>query len=195
MQLRTPLRVLVRHGEVHRDMNSPPPQIANELWEGIWRVKTKTWKELGGADIPDFMATTIASDIGPIPNDGKNLEFLIAVRTVVEAPASIDSRIEQLREVAAQAEWQDFVGRNGGISSIIERFFPYFIATIPTLSPNARDKLYHMRLNTPEKLSTVSDETLLSIKGIGPAKLRIIREYCNSIEHNRDVEMVDQVVR
>lgn len=30
-QLRTPLRILLRHGEIHRDMHRTPPVIATEL--------------------------------------------------------------------------------------------------------------------------------------------------------------------
>jgi hypothetical protein len=122
MQLRTPLRVLLRHGEVHSDRNRSPAKIANEPWEGIWLIKTKTWKELGGADIPNFEGSTIASDIGQIPNDCEYLEFLIVVRTAVEAPTSIDSRIEKLEQIATENKWQAFVGRHGGLSSLIGKF-------------------------------------------------------------------------
>jgi hypothetical protein len=50
LQLRTPLRVLLRHGEIHTDINTEPPKIAMEMWEGWWHTKTKTFREIG-ADI------------------------------------------------------------------------------------------------------------------------------------------------
>ena len=40
LQLRTPLRVLTKHGEMHKDRKSPPPSHAKELWEGLWIPKT-----------------------------------------------------------------------------------------------------------------------------------------------------------
>lgn len=114
LQLRTPLRVLWRHGELHTDPDAPPPQIIREPWEGMWMVKTKTWRELGGADIPDFHSTELASDIGPVPNDGRFLEFLITVRVIVEATDPINLRTHRLRRELLRDEWRDFVERYGG---------------------------------------------------------------------------------
>ena len=62
MQLRTPLRVLKRHGEIHSDINTELPQIVNEMWEGIWLAKTRTFRELG-IDIDEFQESTMASNI------------------------------------------------------------------------------------------------------------------------------------
>ena len=78
MQLRTPLRVLSRHGETHEGLTDPP-KIANEQWEGYWTPVLKSYKELG-IDIPDviFESGTTASDIGQIPiNGGHYLKFLL----------------------------------------------------------------------------------------------------------------------
>lgn len=46
MQLRTPLRVLLRHGEKHQGPKEPPV-IAREQWKGIWIPVSKSWAELG----------------------------------------------------------------------------------------------------------------------------------------------------
>lgn len=130
LQLRTPLRVLCRHGAIHSDPTSPPPPIIHELWEGIWMVKTKTWKELGGADFPEFRPTEIASDIGPVPNDGRFLEFLITIRVIAEAAEPVDTRADRLRQELLRDEWRDFVGRYGsgsidrGVDTIIGRLLP-----------------------------------------------------------------------
>lgn len=194
-QLRTPLRVLRWDGVAHTDRNTPPPQVVEAGWEGFWAIKLKTWKELGGADIPDFEASTVASDIGPVPKNGNYREFLIAVRTAIEDDSSIDERIEKLCEVADQEEWQDFMDRHGGVDSIIGRFFPLFIDTIPTITSETASALFRLNLDTPNKLSAASDETLLAIKGVGPAKLQTMRNYCADIAVNRDVETVDRVVR
>jgi hypothetical protein len=104
MQLRTPLRVLLRHGALHTDRHKTPPQIALEPWEGIWLPVTKSMQEIiegpdsttealrfGIAYDASFgaLGNTMASDVGPILAKDY-LPFLIAVRRVVEAN---DSRI------------------------------------------------------------------------------------------------------
>ena len=43
LQLRTPLRVLLRHGELYLRNDGGQPHIAHEPWEGIWLPKTKTF--------------------------------------------------------------------------------------------------------------------------------------------------------
>lgn len=131
MQLRTPLRVLLRHGEIHTDRNTKPPRIALEPWEGIGLPKVKTFRELG-VDIDNPSMGTMASSIGQIQNDGGNfLPFLIAVRTIVESHDSIESRIKLLREMPITDDLQIYVDKLWGIDHIIGIFFPSFISTIP----------------------------------------------------------------
>lgn len=181
MQLRTPLRVLLRHGEIHTDRVKVPPKIALERWEGIWFPKTKTFKELG-IDVPELPPhSTHASDVGPIRPDDY-LPFLIAVRRIIEAHDTIKHRIEKLREMPIVADWRVFASKHGGIDGIIERFFPKFMNL-------AAD------LNTPNRIAAASDETLLGIKGIGPAKLKAIRKRCAGVTENRDADRVENVIR
>lgn len=181
MQLRTPLRVLLRHGEIHTDGTKPPPKIALERWEGIWFPKAKTFKELG-IDVPELPPpSTHASDVGPIRPDDY-LPFLIAVRRIIEAHDTIEHRIEKLREMPIVADWRVFVSKHGGIDGIIEGFFPKFMNLATGL-------------DTPNRIAAVSDETLLGIKGIGPAKLKAIRERCACITENRDADRVENVIR
>lgn len=129
MQLRTPLRVLAWHGRTHSDIDSPPPQVAKEIWEGFWIEKTKTFHELG-IDMDEPTDGSMASDIGYVI-DSEYLPFLIAVRKIVEMPESIDSRIAQLRNMRMPKEWKDYVDRHGGIEKIIDYFFPRFVDTLP----------------------------------------------------------------
>lgn len=180
LQLRTPLRVLLRHGEIHSDLNSEPPKIAMEMWEGIWVPKPKTWRELG-VDAKEFPESTIASHIGPIlAND--YLPFLIAIREVVELNDSIDNRISKLRKMLSVCEWQEYLNRHGGTEKIVQYFFPIFM-NLPA------------GLETPNRIAAASDETLLGIKGIGPAKLKAIRARCASITENRDADRIENVIR
>jgi len=182
MQLRTPLRVLLRHGEIHATRTKPPPKIALEMWEGIWFPKTKAFKELG-IDFPELPLppSTHASDVGPIRPDDY-LPFLIAVRRIIEAHDTIEHRIEKLREMPIVADWRIFVSKHGGIDGIIEKFFPIFMNLAAGL-------------DTPNRIAAASDKTLLGIKGIGPAKLKTIRERCAAITENRDADRVENVIR
>jgi len=195
MQLRTPLRVLLRHGEIHTNINTAPPQIIKELWEGIWTTKTKTYRELG-VDIDEVKDLTCASDIGQIPQDGgEYLKFLIAIRKIVELDEPIDNRIKKLREMPILDEWKTYLEKHGGIETIVSYFFPKFIETIPSLNQSTEDELCKLDLNTPNRIATAPDETLLSIKGIGQAKLKAIRDYCAGTTDKRDADRVEDVIR
>lgn len=197
LQLRTPLRVLLRDGELYLKNDGHQPQIAREPWEGIWvPVSTKSFEETacGPDSTADNIAffrrldaglaaagRTVASQIGPIRADDY-LPFLIAIREIVELNDSIEHRINKLREMLSACDWQEFIGKHGGMDKIIERFFPKFMNLAASL-------------DTPNRISAASDETLLTIKGIGPAKLKAIRERCAATTENRDADRVEDVIR
>jgi hypothetical protein len=193
MQLRTPLRVLLRHGEIHTDINSEPPKIAMEMWEGIWVIKSKPWSELG-IDLSELPPPSYASAIGPIHAEDY-LPFLITVRKVVELDDSIEVRINILREKSQEVAWKIFVEKHGGIDKIIGYFFPEFIYTIPKINDATIAELTRLNLDTPNRIAGAPDKTLLSIKGIGQAKLKTIREYCTGIANSRDAKRFDNVTR
>lgn len=199
MQLRTPLRVLSRHGETHTDINSEPPKIANELWEGIWVLEVKPYP---GQPLAQF--GQMASSIGQISQDGGDyLPFLIAVREIVESDDSIESRIKRLSEMPMVGNWQMIVNRHGpshisksrGIDWIIEYFFPRFTYAIPKINSTTAEELSTLGLDTPNSIASAPDETLLGIKGIGQSKLKAIRDYCASNTKNRDAKRLDSVTR
>jgi len=247
LQLRTPLRVLLRHGEIHTDINKEPPKIAMEMWEGIWILKLKTYRELG-IDIDDPQGPH-ASDVGQVMPDDY-LPFLIAIRKIVELNEPIEHRIKKLREMPILDKWETYIEKHGGmekiiryffsefidivpvaireilelhepiekridklrempvvgdwktylenhdgIDKVIDRLFPKFIDTIPKLSFSMKDDLSKLSLNTPNRIAAASDKTLLSIKGIGKAKLKAIRDYCATITDNRDADRVEDVIR
>lgn len=195
MQLRTPLRVLRRHGELHTNGNMPPPRIADEIWEGVWLPQTKSLGELGMPSV-GFAESSMATEIGPIKGGiGPYLAFLCAVRTCVEAHDLVEVRVDNLKAVLAGPDFTGFVRRHGGATAIIDRFFPPFLNTIPTLPATAITELRSKRLSTLAKLSTVSDETLLAIKGIGPAKLKALRAYCDTFKNGQNEKRVDLVKR
>ena len=192
MQLRTPLRVLLRHGEIHTDINTEPPKIAMEMWEGIWTMKTKTYRELG-IDIDEIQGTH-ASEIGQIlPDD--YLPFLIATRKIVELNDSMENRIAKLREMLPACKWQEFLRKHGGPEKIVQYFFPRHIRPMPKLPAGTVGELSKLGFNTPARIAKASDEVLLGMKGIGPAKLQAMREHCADMAKHRDADRVENVTR
>lgn len=193
LQLRTPLRVLLRHGEQHLDVNREPPEIAREMWEGVWLPMTKTFRDLG-LDIDEFPTGTAASDAGQISPEAY-LPFLVTVRRIVESDESIQCRIARLRQVPMEGAWKVGVDGHGGIDSIIDYFFTPFVRTIPKIGDAISTTLSERGVTTPNAIAAASDDSLLSIKGLGPAKLEAIRSYCAGISQHRDADRVDNVTR
>lgn len=192
-QLRTPLRVLRRHGDQYLATDGKQPQIAHDLSEGIWLPLTKMWKELSGVELTEF-TSSVASDVGPVMV-ADYLPFLIAFREAVEAGGTIEQRIASLEAMGVDDRWGEYVRQHGGIDSVVARFFPVFVYTVPALISDAAEELSKLGLDTPNLLADAPDDTLLAVMGIGPAKLRAIRAYCQSVTDNRDACRVDRVMR
>lgn len=191
-QLRIPLRVLGRHGEAHRDMHGLAPTIAMAPFEGNWLPVTRTFRELG-IDMDEWPEWNIASDIGPILSS-EYLPFLLAVRSIVEGPGTPTGRRDQLINELERQIWDNMRARSGGSNTVADRFFPPFISMISGLSSHTVSSLKAMGLTTPRTLRQATDADLLSIKGVGPAKLRKIRSACSE-SLDPDEELVDLVVR
>lgn len=196
MQLRTPLRVLRRHGELFFDLPNEPPHIARAQWEGIWTSQTHSFRELG-IELDEHPAAQMASSIGPIPFDGGDyLKFLIAVREIVELANSIEDRLARLYIEVSKSQWTQF-GHACKLSphSIGEYFFPYFVSTITGLTVASTNSMKIMGLSTPAAIDDVPDDVLLGINGIGPAKLRFVRTRCAEIVIDRHHDRIDMVKR
>lgn len=52
--------------------------------------------------------------------------------------------------------------------------------------------LIRLGLDTPNRITAATDETLLGIKGIGQARLKAIRDYCAKIADSRDDKRVER---
>lgn len=195
IQLRTPLRVLLRHGEIHEGLSDPPP-IAKNQWEGFWTPLLKTFREMG-IDLNGTLSLdgTMASDVGQIPrNGGEYLTLLMGLREIVESDSAIEQRRQALRGELRKPEWADYCARLGGKQAVCDKFFPPFIGTITGLSQSIVKELWTTGLRTPNALSTATDKDLLAIQGVGPAKLKAIRAACLKAQHPA-CEFVDNVVR
>lgn len=193
IQMRTPLRILLRDGEVIEGSEAPPV-ITDEPWQGIWMPETKSYRELG-LDIDEFQPSARASDIGPIPADGgEYLAFVKRVRQVVESKASIQERRTHLYDLLRTQTSLEYVQKLGGEQRCIAMFFPRFIDTISGLSKVSVDGLAASGWVTPNQLASMPDDRLLEVKGIGPAKLKAIRQACIAAQ-DKDNEFVDLVQR
>lgn len=122
LQLRTPLRVLRWHGKVHTDRDSPPPKVVEAEWEGVWVLKPKNWKELGGVDIPEFETTT-ASDIGPV-EASKYFPYLLGMHEISEGNQMRHVKEEALRAFLSRPEWAVFNKAHGGAAAVIAAVLP-----------------------------------------------------------------------
>lgn len=189
LDLRTPLRVLKRHGERHSGLTPPPVIVRNER-EGFWSVWLKSWREMG-YNVDDY-ESTISSEIGQVVSD-KFLPFLIAVRGIVERQEDVNSRILALRAELKRVEWSVYVNAYNGVEVIVERFFPFFTNTIPNVSSDLKSELIKHGYKAPIDFINATDSKLLSFSGLGKVRLRAIRQYvngCNVVNNDR-VDMVE----
>lgn len=185
MQPRIPLRVLARHGETHTDLRRDPPAIALAGFEGIWIPFMHGQPGFGGS---------MASTIGPIPTDGGEfLLFLITVRKIVEKDSPIEDRACELKSVLKLPEWRTFARKlkSPRHGDLVGQFFPRTVDTIPGLPATSKDALVAAKLDTAAKIAQASDATLLAIKGLGKAKLDIIRAWQLTVSSQESTRQED----
>lgn len=196
MQLRTPLRVLWRHGELFCDLPNEPPEIARATWEGIWTTYGPSFRELG-IDLDEPSPGQMASEIGPIPIDGGDyLKFLIAVREILESVNSIDDRLASLAAEVDRSKWACFKhARFHSAHHIGNYFFPSLLDTIPRLTRKAAENLQELEWETADALDGTTDAQLLAVHGIGPRTLLEIRKKCAEMTIDRDNTRIDRVER
>lgn len=187
MQPRIPLRVLSRHGEVFRSDHGDLPAIAKAAHEGIWLPHLRGQGAFQGS---------MASTVGPIPTDGGTfLPFLIAIRKIVEASASVENRIRTLSAELSRPQWADFVEKLEPMpGDLVRQFFPRAVDTIPGLPQAASDRLEAAGLNTANKIAAAADADILAIKGVGKAKLASIRDW-QEADIDRNATRLDFVDR
>ena len=185
-QVRTPLRILKRHGKALPLGSELPNDF--DPWMGVWIPKPRVFRELGiDLDEPDW-DSTVASPAGPV-KPSEYLPFLIAVRQAVEdTSGGLDGRLARLEAVSARPEFSRFVAAEGGVAWLSNRLFPPFLSSIPGLPSNSRAELLKMGLATAGALRAAPDHLLLTVKGVGPTKLEAIRERCAEYRGDPDAE-------
>lgn len=194
MQLRTPSRILRRHGELHVGLATEPPQFCEEMWQGIWVPELKSLRELG-FDFQDMAPGTMAAAIGQIPADGGQfLPFLLQVR----AAAEIDERPDDCRldvaNVLRRAEWRSFVASLGGEDRIVNQLFPPFIGHEAKLPEPVATAVRAAGICRPVDIDAASDAKILAIKGVGPKALATLRNAAG-VAADYNAAFVSAVVR
>lgn len=174
---RTSLKVLRQHGARCSSLPTTDQRTASR--DGVWLPMSKSWNELGLASLRELPASTMASAVGPVPeNGGAFLPFLVAFRTAIEAggpPDEVAARAwaavqatTERREIASRLEWtgpeslDDYVG------------YPEALGT-PALSVKVAKSLYLAGFRSRSALDHASDVELRSVKGVGPKRLKEIR--------------------
>jgi hypothetical protein len=188
LQLRTPLRVLIRDGELHSSLATEPPPIAAQLWEGAWSVQVR---DLPG--LPAFKPKIAASDVGAI-NKEEYLPFLIAVRQQAERDGTAEDRRHMIQTELSRPSWANFVQLHGGEDGVLKQLLPRFVDTLPRLPAGVADQLWDKGLRTPQQISAMPDSGLLSFRGVGPAKVRSLKDACAAAAE-KNSPFVDLVVR
>lgn len=192
LQTRTPLRVIGRHGEVFRGPGAPPG-IATEQWHGVWMPHIPEDSAMAILRRPDS-ARISASEIGPVQSYGPFWELLKIIRMTVEADTSAQDRYHAIKSVLQLAEWRDMAGQMGGVETVACRFFPPFVDLLPGVGAEARQALVEAGIRTPAQLLSASDAALLSLKGIGKARIAAMRSMA-ARSPNPDSERADLVQR
>jgi hypothetical protein len=185
-QTRTPLRILRRHGQVLPLGTTLPDDF--DPWMGIWVPKPKTFGEIGiDIDEPE-LEQVVASPAGPVIA-AEYLPFLMAVREAVEDTAGgTEARMERLRAVCGTAHFARYVAAEGGPDALCDRFFPPVLSLISGLPSASRAALRQLGLSSVQALRHTPDSELLAVCGIGPSKLKAIREFCGGYSDDPEAE-------
>lgn len=169
MQLRTPLRVLSRHGEVF-DGPGDPPEIIRSRWEGIWMPALPGQTKFYG---------TMASDVGYVPADGgEYLQFLLAIRRIVEAPDASDASCTNLARELQNPRWAPWIERLHGEERIKMEFCRPFFDSLRGFNSRVTQSLFVAGLTAPADIAAVSDEDLLTLPGFERSVVERLREVC-----------------
>lgn len=92
MQMRTPLRVLEQHGRIERCDSAKLPKLIREPWEGIWSIRSRSFREIG-IDIDEPFGR-MASEIGPIDADGGDLlRFMLLVKRIARSETDMCEKV------------------------------------------------------------------------------------------------------
>ena len=117
----------------------------------------------------------------------------MSVRRIVEPATAVEARRTALTAELARSEWSEFVTRHGGPDAVLSKFFPRFVDCQP-VPGSVADGLWAASLRTARSISAAPDTALLSVKGLGRARLADVRAARRAVL-DLDAELVDAVAR
>lgn len=153
--------------------------IADEMWQGIWVPIARSFRDMGlDVDEPNF---TMASDIGPIPQDGGNyLKFLVVLRDAAEADGMVEHRRASVVALLNDPTWGEEVEALGGTEAVTDRLFPAFVSTVPRMPASTAVAMIDAGYATPDTILSASDVQLRAFDGVGSKLLAALRERANT---------------
>lgn len=181
LQLRTPLEVLIHHGEVFSRKEGRPPQYAKEAWQGVWTHKLKSWSEidpdLGWSD--ESPMCSVATEIGGLePDEQKQyLDFLIKFHTISESESTADEKIKQIKQLEkSDSNFRAYYKKQSkGDKEFLESYFNLLIKNI--LPPKVTKSLNDVGYRTLKDLKGVDPKELLKLEGVGKATIDKLASY------------------
>ena len=161
MQTRTPLEWLLRHGEISDDPKPVPMEHA------AWIPVMRTWRDLG-IDIDEIPPSTMASQVGPIPEDGGEfLKFLIAYRKIIELKQDRWEILSALDKLGA--EYPAFE-KGLGDGTLSRQFVVTEMLTISGCGRATAQRLYDAGFRSKDEVRVTAVERLMAVPGIGKAR-------------------------
>lgn len=177
LQLRTPLSVLKKSGEVHKGKGKPP--IYCEEKHGIWLPKLSS-----DFDLFDVGATS-ASDAGPV-DEKQYLEYAIGLLTIFDSTASIYDKMDLAICYSNKSKNLKIIEKKicsyyseTDIRNVMIRFIPKedslrycfqktgYLYLIKSINTKVISALESEQIFTIEQLLPLSESDFLKIKGIG----------------------------
>jgi hypothetical protein len=200
-QLRTPVEVLIKDGEVYRGDGEPPKYCDGR--DGIWLMNIDPKYQLCDPD-KEFPA----SDAMGYVNSKNYLDYAIALLSIFERKElSIHDKMALAGEVCGDNPTRKYVessildyyrhgeGEEFSIEDVMCRFISkeeslnYFkdkkayLRLVDGTNKTIRNTLIENGIETIEQLYNTHDTQLLKLKGIGKVSLTKMRECLSLIQH------------
>jgi hypothetical protein len=175
LQIRTPLSVLMHHGDSFRGPPSQAPTYGTGA-DGIWLPKLRTFQKLG-VNLREFESKH-ASDIGPVvPSD--YLPFLIEFRTIIESDGAHGLILKSLDELRKQSPQNAKIWRKlkTNYEDFPRSFFYRFFTQIPGVGLKTAKTLYDAGYRSVDEIASAGADQLQKVGGLGPKTAAKVASY------------------